>query len=210
MAIGYPVPAETLEHVLEIKKSRFIARVTQVAGREDAMAFLAQARADHPDARHHCWAYVIGKPGAATHAAASDDGEPSGTAGKPILNVIQHKGIGDVMVVVIRYFGGIKLGAGGLVRAYGAVTEQALSALRTVEQVHRVTCELHLDFAREQGVRHWAAQHDAQVGPVEYAERVRMTLAVLEPDLQDLDVWCGGQGITLTVEGRPGSLSLSS
>src|SRR5699024_8835114 len=147
------VPAGTSEQTLEIRKSRFIAHAARAASRDEALAVVAAARTDHPEARHHCWAYLLGDPEAASGAAMSDDGEPSGTAGKPILNVIQHKGIGDVVVVVTRYFGGIKLGAGGLVRAYANATEQALAALPLQIHVPHTTVTLVADFAHEQAVR---------------------------------------------------------
>ncbi len=123
----YPTPAQFIETETEVKKSRFIARATKVTDRQSAIAFVEQAKQDYPGARHHCWAYLLGNPASASSAAANDAGEPSGTAGKPILNVIQHKGVGDVIVVVIRYFGGIKLGAGGLVRAYSGAAEAVMS-----------------------------------------------------------------------------------
>ncbi|CAG0912002.1 unnamed protein product, partial [Cyprideis torosa] len=114
MSAAFFVPASRVEHELVVNKSRFIAWIAPASDREQAMALLDEARLAYPDARHHCWAYVLGNPSNAASAAANDDGEPAGTAGKPILNVIQHKAIGNIMVVVIRYFGGIKLGAGGL------------------------------------------------------------------------------------------------
>lgn len=113
MKKDYPVPAGYLERETDIKKSRFIARVAPVVSRDEVKEWLEKAHQDHPDARHICWAYQIGRPGSAAEAGMNDDGEPSGTAGKPILSVIQHKDMGDVLVMVIRYFGGIKLGAGG-------------------------------------------------------------------------------------------------
>ncbi|MCW8886021.1 MAG: YigZ family protein [Motiliproteus sp.] len=112
----YSVPQQRIEVETEIKKSRFIAWADRAENRDQAMAVLSEARNRYPDARHHCWAYLIGNPAQPKTQAMSDDGEPSGTAGKPILNVLQHNEIGDVMIVVSRYFGGIKLGAGGLVR----------------------------------------------------------------------------------------------
>ena len=89
MSKDYPIPAGFLERETEIKKSRFIARVAPVSSRDEVKAWLEQARNDHPDARHICWAYQIGRPGAAAEAAMNDDGEPSGTAGKPILSATQ-------------------------------------------------------------------------------------------------------------------------
>src|SRR5690625_1910524 len=108
----------------------------------------------------------------------NDDGEPSGTAGKPILNVIQHKGIGDVMVVVTRYFGGIKLGAGGLVRAYASASEQVLSKLPVIRHAPRTQCTLQADFAHEQAIRHWCAQNNGRVDAVSYGQHVTLKLDV--------------------------------
>lgn len=176
--MSYPTPGEFCQFELEIKKSRFIAWAKKVGDRTEAMAFLAKAREAYPDARHHCWAYQVGNPRSPTNAGMSDDGEPSGTAGKPILNVLQHKGIGDVMVVVIRYFGGIKLGAGGLVRAYSGACEKVMSQLPVVEALVEVESTVEVDFANEQLVRHWLSQNDGRVVSVEYGQTVQMTVAV--------------------------------
>lgn len=194
---AYQVPARLHEIETEVRKSRFIAWVAPVTDRAAAMEVVAEARRRYPDARHHCWAYVLGRPGAATNAAMSDDGEPSGTAGKPILNVIEHKGIGDLIVVVTRYFGGIKLGAGGLVRAYAGATEAALSSVdlmtpRPVETV-RILC----DFSGEQPVRQEVGRHEGSVDSVAYAEQVSMTLTVPEMALSSIESFCASQGMTL-------------
>jgi len=202
MADGLRVPADINQRELEIKKSRFIARAGRVDSRAAAMAFLEQVRADFPDARHHCWAYLIGDPAAAAQAAMNDDGEPSGTAGKPILSVIQHKGLGDVMVVVTRYFGGVKLGAGGLVRAYAGATEAVLSTLKTELHRPQLSRELRLDFAHEQPVRHWAGEHEAELVAVDYGEGVRMRLALLEEALPALEAFCAAHGIEILTPGR--------
>ncbi|MAL97613.1 MAG: YigZ family protein [Alteromonadaceae bacterium] len=198
MSQTYPVPAGSAEAEIIIKKSRFIARAVPVGGRETAMGELARARTDFPDARHHCFAYVIGKPGAATSAAMGDDGEPSGTAGKPILNVIHHKGIGDIMVIVIRYFGGTKLGAGGLVRAYTGVTEKVLAQLEIVEHAPESTCSIALDFAQEQPLRHWADQNGAHVDAVEYGSQVNVTLTVPDAAFEALRDFAGAAGLVIS------------
>ena len=169
MSKDYPIPAGFLERETEIKKSRFIARVAPVSSRDEVKAWLEQARNDHPDARHICWAYQIGRPGAAAEAAMNDDGEPSGTAGKPILSVIQHKDLGDVLVMVIRYFGGIKLGAGGLVRAYAGATEAVLSGVERVIQQPMSQVTVTMTFADEQPLRHWCDQNGAEIGNVGYS-----------------------------------------
>lgn len=197
MAVNYPIPAAPHEAQLIIKKSRFIARVAPADSRPGALAVLARARADFPDARHHCFAYLLGQPGAATNAAMGDDGEPSGTAGKPILNVIEHKGIGDLIVVVIRYFGGIKLGAGGLVRAYAGVTEKVLSELTLVEHERTRTLTVTLNFAQEQPLRHWADLHGAILEDVHYREQVQVILTVPETALDDLEAFVGANGLVL-------------
>lgn len=195
MSISYPTPGAGVEAEIEVKKSRFIARAAKVLDRQAALAFVVNAKQDFPDARHHCWAYLLGNPASASSAAANDDGEPSGTAGKPILNVIQHKGVGDVIVVVIRYFGGIKLGAGGLVRAYSGAAEAAMSILPFEQAVALSEVKLSLDFAKEQLLRHWADQHDAQVLAVDYADQVVMQLSVPEVAVDELKAFCAAQGV---------------
>ncbi|MDH5784419.1 MAG: YigZ family protein [Chromatiales bacterium] len=190
MAATYPTPAAAVETETEVKKSRFIARATKVCSREEAFAVVARARHDFPDARHHCWAYLLGNPQSAVNAAMSDDGEPGGTAGRPILNVIQHKGVGDLIVVVTRYFGGIKLGAGGLVRAYSGAAEAAMSILplENTRVMQRAT--LTMDFSREQPLRHWLGQHQGEVQSVDYGVRVVMRVSVPQEQVDEMTAYC--------------------
>jgi uncharacterized YigZ family protein len=195
MSDNYPIPAGCLTRETEVRKSRFIARVAPVSDRAEVSRLLACARAEHPDACHICWAYQIGRPGAASEAAMNDDGEPSGTAGKPILGVIQHKDMGDVLVIVIRYFGGVKLGAGGLVRAYAGAAESVLSAVDRVVQPVLVDATLNLSFAQEQPLRHWAGQHGAAVVSVDYNTGADMLLQVPEEHWPTLMAFCQAQGI---------------
>jgi len=198
MSSTYPSPAASAEIEIEVKKSRFIARAARVTDRQAALALVEQAKRDYSDARHVCWAYLLGNPASASSAATNDAGEPSGTAGRPILNVIQHKGVGDVLVVVIRYFGGIKLGAGGLVRAYSGAAEAVMSMLPLEQAVAVQEVKLRLDFAAEQLLRHWAGQHEAQILNVEYAEQVVVQLSVPESAMDELAAFCAAHGITLT------------
>jgi uncharacterized YigZ family protein len=197
MTTTYPTPVETVEAETEVKKSRFIARATKVSERQEALEFVEQARRDFPDARHHCWAYLLGNPTSASNAAHNDDGEPSGTAGRPILNVIQHKGVGDVIVVVIRYFGGIKLGAGGLVRAYSGAAEAVMSVLPVEQAIVMRHVTLTMDFAKEQLLRHWLGQNMARVEGVEYGLQVVMDLSVPEKMIEDLTPFCAAQGVNI-------------
>lgn len=161
-----------------------------VSNRDEAKQFLQAKKSEYPDARHHCWAYLIGNPLSASNAAMNDDGEPSGTAGKPILNVIQHKHIGDVMVVVTRYFGGVKLGAGGLTRAYSSATEMVLSELSLKEQVAITTAFLACEFSQEQAIRHWAKQHDAALEVLQYSHQVEIKLSLPISEKIPLEQFC--------------------
>ena len=195
---GYPVPAAPVDRELLINKSRFITWLRPVASREQAMAVIDEARARYPDASHHCYAYLLGNP-ASAQAAMNDDGEPSGTAGKPIFNVIQHKGMSDVLVVVSRYFGGVKLGAGGLVRAYAAAAEAVLAEVERVESVPQLTCRLEMGFPLEQRLRHWAEQNAAEVLDVHYSQLVAMTLRFPTQSLDDLESLCAADQIALPV-----------
>lgn len=197
MAVDYPIPAGFLERETEVKKSRFIARVVPVASREEVKTWLAQARVDHPDARHICWAYQIGQPGAAAEAAMNDDGEPSGTAGKPILGVIQHKDMGDVLVMVIRYFGGIKLGAGGLVRAYAGAAESVLAEVRRVVQKPLERLQVVMGFADEQPLRHWCEGNQGSIEQVEYGAAVTVTVEVATDKREELTAFCSARGLEL-------------
>lgn len=146
--------AAAAERTLEVKHSRFRARAGPVATPEAAMAFLAQVVA--PDATHHCWAYRIGDD-----YRSSDDGEPAGTAGRPILAAIDGQGLDQVMVVVARWYGGIKLGAGGLVRAYGGAAAECLRTAPRQRLIMMRELELHCAFD-DIGVVHAAlAAHGA-------------------------------------------------
>jgi len=123
----------------------------------------------------------------------NDDGEPSGTAGKPILNVIQHKDMGDVLVMVIRYFGGIKLGAGGLVRAYAGAAESVLSAVERVVQKPMILAEVTMGFADEQPVRHWCELHGATLESVEYGAVVSARVSLPEQAADEFTAFCDAQ-----------------
>jgi uncharacterized YigZ family protein len=177
---GYLIPSANLETELIIKKSRFITFVFHTKNRNEAMTHLETLRERYPDARHHCWAYLLGDPKAPNSVAMSDDGEPSGTAGKPILNVMQHKDVGDIMIVVVRYFGGIKLGAGGLVRAYSGATQQAYSALTTIKKQNFIDMEIQCTFRDEQKIRHHIERLEGRVENIDYGLDLRILFAIPE------------------------------
>lgn len=139
----YPIPAEAVRSETVVVNSRFIASLSPVFSVEEAKGFIAQVRAEFTDASHNVPAFLIGF-GSSVTAHCSDDGEPSGTAGRPALAVLQGSGLGDVAVVVTRYFGGTKLGTGGLVRAYGDAVRQVTAVVKRAVKVpvHTVMIEL--------------------------------------------------------------------
>lgn len=118
-----------------IHRSRFIVTMARVSSPEEAKRFIDSVRQEHADATHNCWAYVAGEPGSTAQIGASDDGEPKGTAGRPMLTVLLHCGVGEIATVVTRYFGGILLGTGGLVRAYQGLVKLGLETLPVTERV---------------------------------------------------------------------------
>lgn len=135
MSDTYPVPdlppGEFHRAEETIKRSRFIVTVGRAASPEAAYAFVERIRAEHAQATHNCWAFNAGAPGSTAQVGASDDGEPKGTAGRPMLTALLHSGVGETAVVVTRYFGGILLGTGGLVRAYQGSVKLGLETLPT-------------------------------------------------------------------------------
>lgn len=132
----YRVPVGFQRTETEVARSRFIASVDRTATAEEARAFIGRIRAEMPDASHHVYAFRAGY-GASVTEGMSDDGEPSGTAGPPVLSVLRGSNIGDIAIVVTRYFGGTKLGTGGLVRAYSEAAHVALNSLPTEEKIEK-------------------------------------------------------------------------
>ena len=149
----YPIPAASVRFQETISRSRFITTVAAAATPEQARGLVAEVRAEFPDASHHCFAYVAGPPGSTAQIGMSDDGEPGGTAGRPMLAVLLGSGVGDVAAVVTRYFGGTKLGTGGLVRAYSGGVKAALAQLPLQEKVALRALKLS-------GAYHWISALD--------------------------------------------------
>lgn len=187
-----PLPstvARPVEHELVIKKSRFIALLHPVTSVADAEAVIARVRKEHWDARHHCTALVVG-----THAdqqRSSDDGEPSGTAGIPMLEVLRHRYVTDVVAVVTRYFGGILLGAGGLVRAYSNAVSETLDLAPVVrrEVMIEVAVDVpHAEAGRIGNVLHeWCQSHGAVLEGTDYAAAAIFRLLVPPAQLAPLE-----------------------
>ncbi len=171
---------------LEVKKSQFITYAYPVLSRDKAMFHVEQLRKQYPDARHHCWAYIIGDPHNTTSAGFDDDGEPNGTAGKPILNVLQHKIIGNVLVIVVRYFGGIKLGAGGLTRAYAGATQAVVDKMTLTPFVSMTRVTVAADFATESQVRYIIDDLGGSIEAVAYTQCVTLTVSLPAADIAAL------------------------
>lgn len=168
-------------HELIVKKSLFIACVEPVSGREEAQARVAQLKAEHPDARHVCWALLAGG-----QSAANDDGEPGGTAGRPMLEVLRHQDLQGVLATVVRYFGGVKLGAGGLVRAYTDAVAQAVLAAEKIPLIKQSQLACSVPYALEGMVRRELDVAKAQLQSVEHGSLVTLHFALPEPDAHAL------------------------
>lgn len=181
---------QTLKHAvsarLDIKKSEFIAYAYPVTSREQAMFHVEHLRAQYADARHHCWAYIIGDPDNTTSAGFDDDGEPNGTAGRPILNVLQHKSIGNVIIIVVRYFGGIKLGAGGLTRAYAGSAQAAVDAMVLLPYVPMAQVKILAEFATEAQCRYVVEDLCGNIDDVTYSKQVTLTVTLAKADIEHL------------------------
>ena len=143
----YPIPAGRYRVEEEIKRSIFITTIAYTPTVEAARAFIGEMRGEFADASHNCWAYLIGVPGSTAQIGMSDDGEPHGTAGRPMLTVLEHSGVGDICAVVTRYFGGTLLGKGGLVKAYSGGVQLALATLPKGEHVPRADIQIVIDYS---------------------------------------------------------------
>lgn len=187
---NYQIPADTVQTELEIKKSKFIAYIAHASSPEKAHQFIDSIRQQYPDARHVCWAYIAGEPNNTTQLSCSDDGEPSGTAGKPMLNVLQHSNVGEIVAVVVRYFGGIKLGTGGLVRAYSGAVNEALKIVATKERVALLSVTFTTPYPLEDWLRRTLEAHDVIIKQADYGEEL-----ILKCDCPE-DQW---EALSLTI-----------
>lgn len=176
---AYDIPAEPLSVSEEIiKKSRFITLLAHTDGVEAARAFVQQVKSEHPAARHHCWAWVAGAPEDSQQLGFSDDGEPSGTAGKPMLAQLMGSHIGEITAVVVRYYGGIQLGTGGLVKAYGGGVQQGLKQLSRQLKVPMQPFRLSCDYAQLADIERMIKRFDGKLLDSEFLDVVSISLAL--------------------------------
>lgn len=183
----YRIPARESRVTEEIKGSRFITSAAHVPDVDSAKAFVARIKDEFSDATHNCWAWVVGPPGSTASNGSSDDGEPGGTAGLPMLNVLLNSGVGDVAVVVTRYFGGVKLGRGGLVRAYGGGAQRVLSELRLTDRVFYVHIEVIVDYSAVKTVRRLVSVHDGDVVDETFGETAVFRVQIPEEFVDDFE-----------------------
>ena len=175
---SYRVPAATHrgEHV--VTRSRFVTTIARAETPAEAHALVERIRDELPDASHHCWAFVAGPPGSTAHIGLSDAGEPKGTAGRPILTVLLHSGIGEIAAVSSRWFGGTKLGTGGLARAYAEGVTRALQTLPTELKVRRASVDVTVSYARVDALRQLVSELDGVLEEETYGADVRYRVAV--------------------------------
>ena len=176
----YVTIAQRAEDDFFERKSQFIGYIAPVSSEEEALAFLAEIRAKHRDARHNCFAYIL-QNGV---KRASDDGEPQGTAGVPIMEVVEREGLTDVIVVVTRYFGGILLGAGGLVRAYAHAAKLAVDAAQRKVMSPAVLVEMQMDYNQYGRINNVLSKYTAIVQDTAFTDMVTMRILVIERDVE--------------------------
>ena len=175
-ATRYQIPARRAraEHVVD--RSRFICTLDRAATPEDAQTFIREMNGEFADATHNCWAFVAAAPGTTGRVGMSDDGEPHGTAGRPMLTVLLHSHVGEIVAVVTRYYGGVKLGTGGLARAYSAAVLGALAELPREERVEYREVTVIVAYSQISAVQHLLPQYEADVVDACYDAEVRYRL----------------------------------
>lgn len=182
----YPIPAETTRVKIRVVNSRFVATIGQAGTVEEARAFVDALRAEFRDATHNVYAFRVGYGGSVTEGM-SDDGEPAGTAGRPALAVLRGADIGDVVLVITRYFGGTKLGTGGLVRAYTQAAQEAVEALPLGERVERRRGQISVPYSLYERVRQVIEAHGGQVAEEDFAGEVTLRVAFAVDEREDFE-----------------------
>ncbi|MFG2675314.1 YigZ family protein [Streptomyces sp. NPDC048445] len=183
----YRTVARAGVHETEINRSRFICALAPAATEQEAQDFVARVRREHPAASHNCFAYVIGAD--ASVQKASDDGEPGGTAGVPMLQMLTRREMRYVVAVVTRYYGGVKLGAGGLIRAYGGVVGEALDALGTLTRQRFRIATVTVDHQRAGRLENELRATGRGVREVRYAESVTIEIGLPDADVEEFRRW---------------------
>ncbi len=174
-------------HETEVNRSRFLCALAPAATEQEAQEFIARIRKEHPTATHNCWAYVIGADGSVQKA--SDDGEPGGTAGLPMLQMLTRREMRYVVAVVTRYYGGVKLGAGGLIRAYGGAVGEALDTLGTLTKRRFRLVTVTVDHQRAGKLQNDLRTAGRDVRDMRYGEAVTLEIGLPDADVEDFRGW---------------------
>lgn len=175
-----------------IDRSRFICTIQRVQDESAARAMLRELNAEFQDATHNCWAYVAGPPGSTNAIGMSDAGEPHGTAGRPMLTVLLHSGVGEIGAVVTRYYGGTKLGTGGLVKAYGGIVQAALEDVPVVERVDYVNVAISVGYTSITAIQRAIAALAAEIVEQEFGIDVRFNVRVPRENVEALRLTVAG------------------
>lgn len=204
--MAYAIPAQEHRTEIVVVNSRFITAVTRADSVAAARDFIALQRAAMPDASHHVYAYRVGGDSSVIEGM-SDDGEPSGTSGPPTLAVVRGSGIGDIVLVTTRYFGGTKLGTGGLVRAYTEAAQTALATLPTTLKVAKVLLGLELPYSIYESAKRLIAQFHGVIESEDFADTVSVFVVLLQSDQEaftkQIITLTAGQVTPLVLEERP-------
>lgn len=179
---SYPIPARTARVEEVIQKSRFLTVLAHAPSAESAHLLVRSLRDEFPDATHHCWAFVAGAPGSTAAVGMSDDGEPHGTAGRPMLTALLHSGVGEIAAVSVRWYGGTKLGTGGLSRAYSGGVRAALGILDTEVRVERARVRIRIGYPQVDAVQRLLEEMDGL--PVDERYGADVTYVVDLPEMR--------------------------
>lgn len=197
--LRYAIPSRIYRVEELIQRSRFITTAAHAPDANAANAFVDSMRELFPDATHHCWAFVAGPPGSTAHIGMSDDGEPHGTAGRPMLTVLLHSEVGEIVTVCTRYFGGVKLGTGGLSRAYASGVKLLLQTLPTELKIKRVHVSVRVAYPHVESLQRLLDDLEVVVEHEEYGEEVRYQISVpamtLETLREQLAQLTSGEGV---------------
>lgn len=199
--MSYQIPSFPVVSEIEEKKSRFICWLGPVQDKATFQRALKSMRVRYPDASHHCAALVIGNPANPETMQFDDDGEPGGSAGRPMLELLLKQEIGNVGAVVSRYFGGTKLGVGGLMRAYRGAVGAALQSAELNPFVPLVRVEIRCDFAGESRLRYLAGRHGGACGNADYSDRVRIGLELPRDRWPELKEQLSAEGFEIRPQG---------
>ena len=175
-------------HVVEeiiVNRSRFICYLFPCTSTEELKSYLKEVQQLHPQASHHCYAYLSDKADSSQYYGFSDDGEPSGTAGRPMLSALQGNGVGQVCAIVVRYFGGTKLGTGGLQRAYGGSVRQALTLLPTKIKIPMVSKSLACQYTQLNDIKHVIEKLGGVIKTQDFSDNIELTLDLPEVNIEE-------------------------